>query len=236
MKGKNVYAVFALCVLLAGCENSFSGNSIAKSGTPTANTTTFAIARTGQMSVEVLLSSTVNGEWKVYNEGALSRSVSAFFMPTTNVLKLSSKDKLLPSEYKVTVTEKGKSESDPLTILLWYPAAMPSLADPFANSVDLESAEQTSVTFTLGEVIPGALWVVYDAETGGGPVSNVKAEADGSTLTLSAVPDGAPLPGGTYYIAVIAEDEAESPRLALTVNAYNPNRTIKPDVSASAYT
>jgi hypothetical protein len=224
---------FAGILILAGCINPLAGPPTEKSATPAADTTTIGIAE-GQRSLNIRLTSVHTGEWKVYDSEKSTGNVSVFFKPSESVLILSSSVSFAEGSYAITVTETGKTESDPLQIKLRYPTAAPVTEDPLATTVELSSADQTSVTFTLASVIEGE-WKVYGEAQEGAPLENVGVTVEGTTLTLAAIPEGSPLPGVVYYVGVTEGDRAESPRLALTVSAYDASKTLMPVVSSRSF-
>jgi len=223
----NAIIIAVLVALFLGCENPEAG-APEKSATPTADTNVFSISESGQRSVTVSLTSANTGEWKVYDvpEGeAPLWNISAFFQSSLGSLTLTSFGETLPAgTFYVSVTESGKTESGRLMLRLLYPSISPTVNQ---STVDLESATQSSVEFTLTNSIEGE-WKIYSAATGGDPLTGISVAINGSILTLSA--DPSPFAGGTYYVSVTQPGRLESTRLGLTVNNYDVSKTVRPRV------
>jgi hypothetical protein len=237
MKTK-ITALFAalLCIMVTACQNPETGEAAAATAAPEAYRNTIAIT-SGQRSVNVPMVSNVNGEWKIYrkSDSAEEKNISAFFAPSTKLLKLSGAVSLEPTaDYLVTVTERGKPESAPMELRLRYPSALPALADPLDALAELTSAAQGSIGFTLAGDIPVGQWAVYAASEGGAPCADVTVQVASTSLTLENKTQGSALPPGIYYVALTETDKAESARLALTVYGYDTTRTPRVQVSSAA--
>jgi hypothetical protein len=191
-----------------------------QSATPSINPGADTVAKTAatQQSVSFVLTSSNTGVWNVYDVetgGAPLTTISAVFAGSTLTLTASGGD-LSAATYYVSVTESGKSESVRLGLTVG-PYAAPVSATPTidaaASTVAKTSPTQKSVSFTLTSSNMG-VWNVYDAETGGAPLSNVSAVFEDSVLTLTA--SGDDLAAATYYVSVTESGKSESARLGLT--------------------
>jgi len=197
------------------------GSDPSVSSTPTASVT--SVAKTtlaAQKSVEFTLTSENDGVWKVYTTpgGAALAPVTATFEVSTKILTLTATgDDLQPGTYYVSVTETDKTESGrlPLTVSAYE---APTSDTPTADIAiaEKDTTSQKTVEFTLTSENDG-VWKVYDAATGDTELTDVTAEFDAETLTLTLIADGADLEPRIYYVSVSEDNKLPSGRLALTV-------------------
>ncbi|MDR2021489.1 MAG: InlB B-repeat-containing protein [Treponema sp.] len=193
-----------------------------QSSTPAAEEEALTVVKTSaaQKAVPFVLTSTHTGEWKVYAGvmgGEPLTTVSAAFSAPTLTLT-AAEDDLASGTYWVSVTEEGKAESPRLGLTV---APQEGSAAPVAENrfVSKTGTIQKSAAFTLTSGNTGE-WKVYDAETGGEPLTTVSAGFSAPILTLTAAGDD--LAPGTYWVSVTEEGKTESPRLGLTVEKYLP--------------
>ena len=101
-----------------------------------------------------------------------------------------------------------------------YEAPEQSAAPVFtASTYTKTSAGDNTAEFTLNNAAAsGTNFKVYEAQTGGNALTNVKAEADGITLTLTGISGVAS--EKSYYISATETGKSESTRTEVTVKPY----------------
>ncbi|MDR1128657.1 MAG: LamG domain-containing protein, partial [Treponema sp.] len=174
-------------------------------------------------SVDFILTSAHTGIWKAYDAlegGSALTTVSVSFSAPNLTLTAAGSD-LPAGTYYISVTETGKTESSrlALTVLPYEPPAPIKSATPTASVtiVAKTGATQETVIFTLTSVHTGT-WKVYNAASGGTPLTKTIVAFSAPSLTLTSV-DG-DLEAKTYYVSVTEIGKTESSRLALTVGPY----------------
>ena len=196
-----------------------------KTKMPTADVTGVPKTLPAQAAVEFTLTSTQDGDWKVYSGeygGVSLTGINAAF--DEPALTLSHASDIPAGDYWVSVTAAPLSESGrlKLTVIEYTLTAAPT-ADADAASVAMTQADQAAVVFTLTSTHTGE-WKVYDAASGGSPRTDITASFDAPALTLSAAPG---VTAGTYWVTVQESGKAESERLKLIVGAYTQPGTSK---------
>ena len=157
------------------------------------------------------------GAYSVAAKSGSSNAGSATIDSDTGALDLSS----AKANDQYTITFTGSDDYAGTVICDVTVLATPQTDAPTFSSATatLESADATSVTFTLLAEVDGASWKVYDAATGSDVSTKATVGVEGTTLTLTAKGEGA-LTTGTYYVTATVSSKTESDRVALTVNAY----------------
>ncbi|MDR1586110.1 MAG: InlB B-repeat-containing protein [Treponema sp.] len=222
-------AALALVVLpvlfYTGCPNALDETPENRSAAPAADQEALTVVKTTavQKSVGFTLTSTHDGEWKVYGVetgGEALSGVSVSFSAPTLTLTAAGDD-LAAGDYWVSVTETDKTESQRLGLVVVQPgqSGVPAAVNADAAKT---APSQKSVSFTLTSTHDG-VWKVYGVETGGAVLSGVSVSFSAPTLTLTAAGDD--LAAGDYWVSVTEAGKTESPRLALTVGPYVPGQS-----------
>jgi alpha-tubulin suppressor-like RCC1 family protein len=228
---------------MTGCPDANDPYVPEQSAAPAVAPANASVAKTAatQKSVSFTLTSSVNGEWRVYrsaSDGSPLTTVNAVFNAPALTLTASGAD-LAVGTYYVTVTETGKTESSRLGLMVGSfvqpgQSATPAI-DPANAGVAKTAATQKSVAFTLTSSVDGE-WKVYDTFQGGTALAGVAAAYDAAAHTLTLAASGADLAAQIYYVSVTETGKTESGRLALTVSAYSPEpETEITAISAGGY-
>ena len=149
-------------------------------------------------------------------EGMEGTSVSGTVVAEGSSYTISDDDfaKFTCQTYKWTL----KKNADGQIIL----AVNSSAAPVFTTSTYTKaSANENTAKFTLDSAADSSTgFKVYEAETGGDALTDVTAEAQGTTLTLTGI--SGVTSETDYYISATETGKSESSRTAVTVNPYAP--------------
>ena len=175
-----------------------------------------------QANITFILSSDVDGTWREYSGASGTNApagVSVSYTALNGTLTLSHQTDVPAGNYFVTVQEDGKAESDrlQLTVTAFVSGGPSNPPAASLTTVAKINTPQANVPFTLSSTHGSGIWRVYDAQTGGNPLTTVSASylALTGTLTLTSPPD---VPSGNYWVSFQGTGFSESTRLGLTVN------------------
>ncbi|MDR1128000.1 MAG: InlB B-repeat-containing protein [Treponema sp.] len=177
---------------------------------------------TTQKSVVFELTSPPAGTWKVYGAqtgGTTLTAVSASLADGKLTLTTTETTGLAAKTYYVSLTVSGKTESGRLALtVVGAPTAVPTVA---SATILKPAAVSKSVDFSVTSAPTAtAKWYVYDSATATKVSATVTATFNATAKTLKLEASGNDLPAATYHVTLTEAGETESPRLALTVQAY----------------
>ena len=214
--------------IISACPQTEDGSQREQSAAPSVETANASVAKTSAVlaAVNFTLSSTVNGNWKVYGTaggGAALAGITALF--NAPILTLSHETDIPEGDYWVTVTEEGKTESArlKLTVAAYTggegKSVMPAIAVSTVRKTDYP---QNAVVFQFligGPDDENAVFTVYSDSAATVVNETVTAELDLNSwpelLILKAA--AGDVPHGTYYVTVTETGKTESSPAALIV-------------------
>jgi hypothetical protein len=192
-----------------------------------------AMTQANQAAVTFTLTSTVDGEWNVYDAaagGSPRADITASF--AAPALTLGKSGGIPAGTYWVTVTKPGKTESGRLKLIVGAYTEAGKTQTPGADVTWVLKSGDADVTFMLNTTVDGE-WKVYDTETAGAPRTDIEVWFDATELTLRT-PGG--VPAGTYWVTVTESGKTESGRLKLIVQGPAAIEAVTQHGGASALT
>jgi hypothetical protein len=165
-----------------------------KSATPTASVTTVAKTSEPQIDVDFALTSTNDGNWKVYannTTGTPHSTVTADFSAPTLRLSNLSTNNIAPGTYYVSVTESGKTESDRLALTVGAfvpPTFAVTVTSAGTGATGAGSyAQGANVNITAGTPPSGQIFINWTTTSSGVSLTNANSASTSFTMPANAV-------------------------------------------------